>query len=86
MTDADWWAGVRQQRDATKLRELPLWRLTKGAHVAAAAVRVVDGVGLELRLTWNGELRQSQVYRDVEQLARAADENRQELVEREWSS
>ena len=63
MTNVDFWLRVRQQRDAAQPRtasDVELWRLTKGAHVAAAAVRGGVGVGLELRLQYDGELRRSQ--------------------------
>ena len=40
----------------------PLWRLVKAGHVAEARVRPIDGVGLELRYEWNGELRVSQMF------------------------
>ena len=59
MTNADWWLRVRQQRDAVQPRQatdVELWRLTKGAHVAAAAVRGVADVGLALRLLKGEEI------------------------------
>jgi hypothetical protein len=34
----------------------------KAGHVAEARVRPIDGVGLELRYEWNGELRVSQMF------------------------
>ena len=40
----------------------PLWRLVNAGHVAEARVRPIDGVGLELRYEWNGELRVSQMF------------------------
>ena len=84
MTNADWWLRVRQQRDAVQPRQatdVELWRLTKGAHIAAAAVRGVAGVGLELRLLYDGELRRSQVYRLAGDLESEADAKRLELQE-----
>lgn len=40
-----------------------LWTLKNG-HKATARTRAVPGVGVELRFEWDGDLRQSQVYRD----------------------
>jgi hypothetical protein len=61
-----------------------LWRLTKGAHIAAAAVRSVAGVGFELRLLYDGKLRRSQVYRLAGDLESEAGAKRLELVGRGW--
>jgi hypothetical protein len=90
MTNADWWLRVRQQRDAVQSRQatdVELWRLTKGAHIAAiaaAAVRGMTGVGLELRLLYDGELRRSQVYRLAGDLESEAGAKRLELHGRGW--
>jgi hypothetical protein len=64
--------------------ELQLWRLAKGRHVAEAYVRGVSGIGVELRLLWNGELRASQVYRVSMELEAAAEEKRRELEAKGW--
>jgi hypothetical protein len=40
-----------------------MWRLAKHGHVAEARVRPIDGIGVELRFEWNGELRVSQVFK-----------------------
>jgi len=40
----------------------PLWRLVKVGHVAEARVRPIDGIGVERRYEWNGELRVSQMF------------------------
>jgi hypothetical protein len=61
-----------------------LWRLTKGAHIAAAEVRGVAGVELELRLLYDGELRRSQVYRLADDLESEAGAKRLELQGRGW--
>jgi hypothetical protein len=87
VTNADWWLRVRQQRDAVQPRQatdVELWRLRKGAHIAAAAVRAVAGVGLELRLLYDGELRRSQVYRLAGALESEAGAKRLELQGRGW--
>ena len=62
----------------------PLWRLVKAGHVAEARVRPIDGVGLELRYEWNGELRVSQVFMTWEELEASAEEKRLELEARGW--
>jgi hypothetical protein len=46
----------------------PLWTLTKNGHTAAARVRAIDGVGLELRCGWDGDLRASQVFKSWDAL------------------
>lgn len=62
-----------------------LWALSKGTQAAAAVLRKVDGVGLELRFVWNGELAHSQIYRDVQELLAAAKAKREELEARGWT-
>jgi hypothetical protein len=62
----------------------PLWRLTKGGHTAEARVRAIDGIGLELRYEWNGELRASQVFKAWDELEAAAEEKRRELEAKGW--
>jgi hypothetical protein len=42
----------------------------------------IDGVGVELRFEWNGELRVSQVFKTCDELEVAAAEKRQELEAR----
>lgn len=73
MTDAEWWARVRRQRDEQHKTagpaQLALWRMTKDRHVAEAVVRRVPGIGLELRYALDGELRVSRVHRDTATLA-----------------
>jgi hypothetical protein len=52
MTNADWWLRVRQQREAVQPRQatdVELWCLSKGEHIAAAAVRGVGAVTAMLR-------------------------------------
>ena len=46
--------------------------------------REIAGVGLELRYLWDGELRQSRVYRNSEELAKAANDKRDELIANGW--
>jgi hypothetical protein len=47
-------------------------------------VRPIDGVGVELRYEWNGELRVSQMFKMWEDLEAAADAKRRELEARGW--
>jgi hypothetical protein len=64
----------------------PLWRLVKEGHVAEARVRPIDGIGVELRYEWNGELRVSQMFKSWEELEAAAAEKRRDLEARGWQS
>jgi len=58
----------------------------EGWHVAEARVRPIEGIGVELRYQWNGELRVSQIFRSWEKLEVAATEKRQELEAKGWHS
>jgi hypothetical protein len=88
VTDSDWWAQVRRQRDerqkAAGPPQLALWRLAKGRHVAEAVIRRVPGIGLELRYALDGELRTSRVHRDTATLAADAEGKRSEMEARGW--
>ena len=94
MSDADFWAKVRADRDAIhkSLEDRPgqvsapalLWALRKGGNEATATMRSIHGIGLELRFAWNGDLRWSQVYRDPADLREHAEAKRTELVQRGW--
>lgn len=53
----------------------------KDGHVAEAQVRAIEGVGVELRYEWNGELRVSQVFKAWHELEAAAAEKRRTLRE-----
>jgi hypothetical protein len=57
MSTADQWPHRQPSR------EHPLWRLTKGARATEACARQVP-VGTELRISVDGELFWSRVYRD----------------------
>jgi hypothetical protein len=75
MTDADWWAKLRAERDATDAAlhrpervgqvsaPWTLWTLSKNGNEATATARSIHAVGLEPRFSWNGDLRVSQIYR-----------------------
>lgn len=63
----------------------PLWVLTKNGHTATARVKAIDGVGLELRYEWDGDLRASQVFKSWEELGVASGEKRRELEAKGWT-
>jgi hypothetical protein len=42
-------------------------------------VRPIEGIGLELRYEWNGDLRVSQMFKSWEELQATADDKRREL-------
>ena len=88
MTDAEWWAQVRRQRDCGQRTagpaQLALWRMTRGQHVAEAVIRRVPGIGLELRYALDGELRASRVHRDAAMLAADAEGKRSEMASKGW--
>ena len=60
----------------------PFWRLVKDGHVVEARVRPIDGIGVELRWEWNGNLRVSQMFNSWEALEPQRNEKRQELEAR----
>ena len=68
MTSADWWARVVQARTEHDDR-LPrrVWTLRKGTSEAAIDLRAVSGIGAEIVLTVDGELRRTRLYRAHEQ-------------------
>ena len=68
MNDAAWWARVAQARAAhDDLLPQRMWVLRKDGHEAMAALRAVPGIGAELVLSIDGELRRSRLYRVHEQ-------------------
>ena len=88
MTEADWWAQVRRQRDlgqqAAGPAPLALWRMAKGRHVAEAVIRRVPGIGLELRYALDGELRTSRVHHETATLVADAEGKRSEMEAKGW--
>jgi hypothetical protein len=68
MTNADWWARVMQARSLhDDLLPHRVWTLRKSGHEAAIDLRAVPGVGAEIVLTVDGELRRTRLYRAHEQ-------------------
>jgi hypothetical protein len=90
VTDAEWWATVKQPiapRDAPARPRARLWTLRRGRHEAALDLRHVAAMGTELVLTVNGELRRSRLYRAAEAvgMAKAVSATRSGLQTRGWS-
>jgi hypothetical protein len=68
VTDADWWARVVQARTRhSDLLPQRVWALCKDGHEAAIDLRAVPGVGAEIVLTVDSELRRTRPYRAHEQ-------------------
>ena len=66
MTNADWWARVVQARtERADLIPRRVWTLRNGSREAAIDLREVPGVGAEIVLSVDGELRRSRLYRRV---------------------
>jgi hypothetical protein len=85
-----WWSPNHKPSNLAKEPPVtsaqPLWRLTKDGHSAEARVRPIEGIGLELRYEWNGDLRASQVFKSWDALEQAANEKRHELQANGWVS
>ena len=64
--------------------ERPLWRMISGERRAQAIAREVPGVGLELVISIDGELRWARLYRGGLGLGMAAAEKRQALLVTGW--
>jgi hypothetical protein len=68
MTNAGWWVRVVQARTRhADLLPQRMWTLRKGAQEAAIDLRAVPGVGAEIVLSVDGELRRTRLYRAHEQ-------------------
>jgi hypothetical protein len=63
----------------------PSGRSPNPATVLALWLARFLGRGIELRYYWDLELRQSQVYRNGEELAAAANLKREELIANGWT-
>lgn len=87
MPDPEFWSNVRRQRDAQQPpapRDRILWVLRRKDQRAEAVLRLVEGIGHELRFLHNGELKRSQVYRDDLELQAAATLMKSNLLARGW--
>jgi hypothetical protein len=68
MTNADWWARVVQTRARhDDLLSQRVWTLRKSGDEAVMGLRAVPGVGAEIVLSVDGELRRTRLYRAYEQ-------------------
>jgi hypothetical protein len=88
VTDPTWWSHAHRapaSRTEPVTIGQPLWQLSKDGHAAAALVRPIDGVGLELRFEWDGKLRASQVFKTWDELEACAGDKRDELESRGWA-
>jgi hypothetical protein len=88
MTNADWWARVVQARTHyADLLPQRMWTLRKDAHEAAIDLRAVPGVGAEIVLTVDGELRRTRLYRahEQEELSGAIADTRATFEAKGWT-
>jgi hypothetical protein len=88
MTSAHWWARVVHARTQyADLLPQRVWALRKDGHEAAIDLRAVPGVGAELVLTVNGELRRTRLYRSHEQaeLSNAIADTRAAFQAKGWA-
>ena len=88
MNDAAWWARVvdaRTERD--DLRPQRMWALRKGEHAAAIDLKAVPGIGAEIVLTVDGELRKTRLFRSHEpaELVGAIADTRAMLERKGWA-
>jgi hypothetical protein len=58
---------VQAHTERDDLRPQPVWTLHKGEHAAAIDLKAVPGIGAEIVLTVNGELRKTRLFRSHEQ-------------------
>ena len=68
MTYPDWWARVFEAR--TKVEDLlphRVWALRKDGHEAAMALKAVPGIGADIVLSVDGEMRKTRLFRSHEQ-------------------
>jgi hypothetical protein len=68
MTTPDWWARVVQARtDGEDLLPQRVWALRKDGHEATLALKAVPGIGAEIVLTVDGEMRKTRLFCSHEQ-------------------
>jgi hypothetical protein len=74
MNDAAWWARVVQARtERDGLRPHRVLALRKDDHAAAIDLKAVPGIGAEIVLTVDGELRKTRLFRSHEHRPRVRD-------------
>ena len=87
MTNADWWARVVEARtEQADLLPQRVWTLHKGEHAATIDLKAVPGIGAEIVLTVDGEMRKARLFRSHEQaeLVGAIADTRTMLEEKGW--
>jgi hypothetical protein len=88
MTNAEWWARVREGREQSTAEHHHehAGTLTKGQHTAGLEVRQVGTIGTEIVLLVDGELVKSRLYRSHEQaeLSNAIAATRESFQWRGW--
>jgi hypothetical protein len=88
MTNHAWWARVVQDR--TERDDLRLQRVStlhNGDHAAATDLKAVPGIGVEIVLTVDGELRKTRLFRSHEQaelVGAIAETRRDARTQAEW--
>jgi hypothetical protein len=68
MTNADWWQRVVKSRTEREgLLAKRVWALRKDGHEAAIDLKAVPGIGAEIVLKVDGEMRKTRLFRSHEQ-------------------
>ena len=90
MTNADWWATVKTPGKPKERPPRPsgrVWTMHYGTHEAALDLRLVPGLGAEIVLSIDNELRRARFYwrtQALEMLEIASTESR--LTTKGWRS
>ena len=87
MNDAAWWARVVEARaERDDLRPQRVWVLRKDGREAAIDVEAVPGIGAEIVLTVDGEMRKTRLFRSHEQaeLSGAVADTRAAFEAKKW--
>lgn len=89
MLDASWWADRAPRaadRASDPLDAGELWTLHRDGHTAAAGIRLVSDLGIELVYRYDSSIVHTRLFReDADQLQAVAEEKRQELEARGWT-
>jgi hypothetical protein len=65
-------------------RDQHVWTLRKGDHEATAVMREIPELGWDARLLFQGDLRQSRVFRDVQEALTWVADWRADLEAQGW--
>ena len=71
LTNADWWATVKTPGQAKARPPRPsgrVWTMHHGTHKAALEMRLIEGLGAEIVLSIDNELRRARFYRRTQVL------------------